>query len=131
MVLCEGRAVSGRTLVCTLILDGVEVCVRVRCEGFMHSAGVGVVLCPVCCEGLFVSTATELRLTLRKELCSETISICVRNRCLEVAGLTETLTRPGTLQEPSPSTHRAGPRKYRSFDPARFCLYRRGGKCRG
>lgn len=130
MVLCEGRAVSGRTSVCTLILDGVEVCVRARCEGFMHSAGVGVVLCPVRREGLLVSTATEPRLTLRKELCSETISIRVRNRCLEVAGVTETRTPPGTLQEPSLSTRRAGPRKYRSFDLARLCIGR-GGKYRG
>ena len=122
MVLCEYCVINGRTSVCTLILDCVCACVCTRCKGLMHSGGVVVVLCSVCCiasgpEGVFGTTPTHSFLTPRKvphntDWCSKTLNICLRNRCLEVAGLGKTLISPGISQQLSPCTRRAGPRKY-------------------
>ncbi|MPC61959.1 hypothetical protein E2C01_056038 [Portunus trituberculatus] len=131
MVQCERCSINGKTFgktsVCTLSLDSECACVFEcsRCEGLMQSAVVGVVPSPVCCvasgpQGVFVATPAHsyskpTALAHNTDLCSKRLSICLGNRCLETAGLTESLALPGTLQQLSPSTHRTGPRKYCSL----------------
>lgn len=95
MVLCERIVLSAKELQRSAEL--VQVCGCVRSGGLMHSAGVSVVLCPVCCvapaaKEVLAADSTDPHLQQKivprflEDTCRKRLNIWLKSRCLEAAG---------------------------------------------